>query len=209
VVHALSSSRARDAIEAGANGLVHLYTEPQATPGFADSVKGRGAFIIPTLTVSEGLICGKPRGAEVLGDTLLRPYIRTDLRPLMTMSRPQRGGIKSCEGTHQAIRDLVASGAPVLAGTDAPVPGQTYGASIHLELEALVGAGLTPAQALAAATSATARAFGLEDRGSIRPGLRADLLMVDGDPLSGIRATRRIATIWKRGLHVERVRYPE
>ena len=97
----------------------------------------------------------------------------------------------------------------MLVGTDSPVPGQTYGASVHSELEALVATGLTPTQVLAGATSATARAFRLADRGSIRSGLRADLLLVEGNPTTNIRDSRRIVAIWKRGLRVERTSYGE
>ena len=94
-------------------------------------------------------------------------------------------------------------------GTDSPVPGETYGASVHDELAMMVDIGLTPLQALAAATSAPATSFRLKDRGAIRPGLRADLVLVDGDPTHDIRATRRIVRVWKRGVEVERVRYAE
>jgi imidazolonepropionase-like amidohydrolase len=96
---------------------------------------------------------------------------------------------------------------PILAGTDAPSPGQTYGASIHGELQLLVGVGLTPIQALTAATAAGARAFRLTDRGRIREGLRADLVLVDGDPTINTLDTRRIVVVWKRGTVVERVRF--
>jgi imidazolonepropionase-like amidohydrolase len=80
----------------------------------------------------------------------------------------------------------------------------TYGASLHRELEHLVNAGLTPTAALAAATSATARAFRMSDRGRIRTGLRADLLLVDGDPSKQIGDTRNIVAVWKRGERVQR-----
>jgi imidazolonepropionase-like amidohydrolase len=62
-------------------------------------------------------------------------------------------------------------------------------------------------QALTAATSAAARAFRLEDRGRIAPRMRADLVLVEGDPTRDILATRRIVGVWKRGMAVERVRY--
>ena len=110
----------------------------------------------------------------------------------------------SCDAAPQAIRQLVAAKVSVLAGTDAPFPGTTYGASLHRELEHLVNAGLTPTAALAAATSATAQAFRMNDRGRIRTGMRADLLLVDGDPSKQIRATRNIVAIWKRGVRVQR-----
>jgi len=73
---------------------------------------------------------------------------------------------------------------------------------LHWELIHLVDAGMTPTAALAAATSAAARAFHLTDRGRIAPGMRADLLLVDGDPSTEIRATRNIVRIWKKGVTV-------
>jgi imidazolonepropionase-like amidohydrolase len=68
----------------------------------------------------------------------------------------------------------------------------------------LVHAGLTPAEALAAATAEPARRFGLHDRGRIAPGLRADLLLVNGDPTADVRASRDIAAIWQGGVRVNR-----
>ena len=104
------------------------------------------------------------------------------------------------------MKQLVAAHVPILAGTDAPVQGVTYGASLHEELSLLVGAGLSPLQALVAATSATAKAFHLDDRGMIQLGRRADLLLVEGDPTVDIVATRNIVEVWKKGVPVARVR---
>lgn len=77
---------------------------------------------------------------------------------------------------------------------------------MHGELELLVRAGLSPVQALRAATSLPARRFGLHDRGRIAPGLQADLLLVEGDPTQEITATLSIAGIWRRGDKLSRVR---
>jgi len=84
------------------------------------------------------------------------------------------------------------------------VPGSWNGASLHGELALLVRAGLTPTEALAAATSVPARAFGLADRGRIAPGLRADLLLVRGDPTRDVTATRDIVGVWKAGVRIGR-----
>jgi imidazolonepropionase-like amidohydrolase len=70
-----------------------------------------------------------------------------------------------------------------------------------------VGAGLTPLEALRAATSTPARAFGLTDRGRIATGLRADLVLVEGDPTTDITRTRRIVAVWKRGVPAKRTTY--
>ncbi len=97
------------------------------------------------------------------------------------------------------VRGLRAAGVRILAGTDAPNPGTAYGESLHTEMELLVAAGLTPAEALTAATSDAASAYRLSDRGRIAVGLRADLVLVEGDPSREISATRRIAGIWLLG----------
>jgi hypothetical protein len=97
----------------------------------------------------------------------------------------------------------------VLAGTDAPNPGTAYGASLHQELELLVQSGLTPTEALSAATELPAKVFGLADRGRIAKGLRADLLLVEGNPTADIKDTRRIAGIWKEGVELDRAGYLE
>ena len=207
VVHVLTEAQARDAIEAGADGLVHLFTGDTVSRGFARLAASRGAFVVPTLSVVYGP-CNESIGVRVAADSLLRPYIRPALRSWVSTARPPRAA-RSCDGTREAIRQMVRLGVPVLAGTDAPSPPLTYGVAMHGELELLVGAGLTPVQALAAATSAPARAFRLTDRGRIGSGLRADLVLTDGDPTRDILDTRRIVTGWKRGVAVERTRYDE
>ncbi|MGH2617168.1 MAG: amidohydrolase family protein [Thermomicrobiales bacterium] len=89
------------------------------------------------------------------------------------------------------------AGVPVFAGTDASfVPGFAPGFSLHEELAALVAASLTPRQALEAATVARARWLGvIDDRGTVEVGKRANLLLLDADPLTDIRNTRAIAAV--------------
>ncbi|MET9633361.1 amidohydrolase family protein [Lentzea sp. NPDC006480] len=102
------------------------------------------------------------------------------------------------------VRLLADAGITLLAGTDAPNPGTVFGESLHRELELLARCGLGPAQALAAATSAPARVFGLADRGRVAAGQRADLVLVAGDPLTDISAVRDIERIWRGGTACER-----
>ena len=102
------------------------------------------------------------------------------------------------------VRRLADAGVTLLAGTDAPNPGTVFGASLHRELELLVRCGISPARALAAATAEPARVFGLADRGRVAAGQRADLLLVSGDPLTDITATRAIARIWRAGTACDR-----
>jgi imidazolonepropionase-like amidohydrolase len=103
-------------------------------------------------------------------------------------------------GPIAAAGALRRAGVPVLAGTDATPFVPAHGAGLHRELELLVRAGLGNEAALAAATSVPARHFGLDDRGRIAPGLRADLLLVAGDPTEDVRATSAIVDVWRRGV---------
>ena len=88
--------------------------------------------------------------------------------------------------------------------SDAPAPSLVHGLSLHRELELLVCSGLTPLEALVAATSEPARAFGFHDRGRIAVGKRADLLLINGDPTVNITATRDIVGVWKLGVRYSR-----
>lgn len=98
------------------------------------------------------------------------------------------------------VKQMQASGIPVLAGTDAPAPYVLPGFSLHEELALLVRAGLTPAQALRAATLTPAELLHVEkDRGSIAPGKYADLVVLDANPLEDIHNTTKIDLVYLRG----------
>jgi imidazolonepropionase-like amidohydrolase len=201
VAHIGSERFARGAIAAGVDGLAHLFDGPTVTPDFGEFAAKHGVFVIPTLSVLY-TYCGLPDGPDLLRDAEAMRHVKAQFRSLLEMPAPP--STSRCDAAPQAIRQLSAARVPLLAGTDVPAPGTTYGASLHKELEHLVDAGLTPAAALAAATSATARAFRMTDRGRIRTGMRADLLLVDGDPSRQIRDTRNIVAVWKRGVRVQR-----
>jgi len=201
VAHIGSERYARGAIAAGVDGLAHLFEGTTVSPDFGQFAAKHGVFVIPTLSVLYAA-CGMSDGPGFLKEADTMRQVKPRFRSFLEM--PAEPSKLRCDAAPQAIRQLSAAGVPLLAGTDSPAPGTTYGASLHRELEHLVNAGLTPTAALAAATSATARAFRMTDRGRIRTGMRADLLLVDGDPSKQIRATRNIVAIWKRGVRVQR-----
>jgi hypothetical protein len=93
------------------------------------------------------------------------------------------------------IKGVVDSGGRIFAGSDAPGGLQGYGWGLHRELEYLVRAGLTPYQALQAATVWPAEWLGATESATIRPGQRADLVLLDANPLTDIRNTTRIAGV--------------
>jgi imidazolonepropionase-like amidohydrolase len=100
------------------------------------------------------------------------------------------------ERSIELVRDMHAAGVPLLAGTDVGTFGVLPGASLHEELELLVAAGLTPAEALVSATVAPARFLGLErELGAIEVGRRADFVLLRGNPLEDIRQVRGVVGV--------------
>ncbi|MDQ6801779.1 MAG: amidohydrolase family protein, partial [Acidobacteriota bacterium] len=176
LVHVSTLQFARDAIEAGADGLAHIFNDVPPDSGFGKFVREHHAFVVPTLSVNESG-AGVASGASLVTDSRLQSYLNAaEMESLKASFPPRAGSAHNLDNAMAAVRQLKAAGVPILAGTDAPNPGTAHGASIHRELELLVKAGLTPVEALIAATSAPATAFHLADRGRIAPKLRADLV---------------------------------
>jgi imidazolonepropionase-like amidohydrolase len=111
---------------------------------------------------------------------------------------------------HEARRRNVAklrrAGVTVLAGSDSPNFAHFPGASLHLELRDLVEAGMTPGEALRAATyeSASFLSGAEADFGQISLGSRADLLLVDGDPVADITALDHLRAVFLDGVRLQR-----
>jgi imidazolonepropionase-like amidohydrolase len=208
VVHVHRLEYARTAIAAGADAIVHLFADRVADSAFLALIVERRAFVVPTLSLVASV--GGERGAETLAaHAKIRPYLSgDDIKNLITFRLPGRTHPWfHFDSAATSLRMLADRGVPILAGSDPPNPGTAWGASMHRELALMVRAGLSPTAALRAATSVPARVFGLDDRGRIAPGLRADLLLVEGDPTGDIRATRNIVGIWKHGVRFDREAY--
>jgi imidazolonepropionase-like amidohydrolase len=202
VCHVGTYAEAREAIEAGADGLMHLFVDCSPDPGFGAFAAAHHAFVVPTLSVLVSVSSSNAKGRALASDHLLTDYLAPE--DIQNLRRSFSSSLREAkpmhyEATKESIRQLKASHAVILAGTDAPNPGTAMGASMHGELELLVEAGLTPEDALAAATSKPADCFHLADRGRVAVGHRADLLLVKGDPTSHIADTRNIVAVWKSG----------
>ncbi|MFJ8980364.1 amidohydrolase family protein [Streptomyces sp. NPDC102282] len=174
MAHATSATTVERALNAGVDMIHHVPLDGALPSGTAARYATGGVAAVPTLTMMEGF-------AQL--------------------------GIPGWDyaNAEACVAALRRAGARILAGTDSNhtpgIPVQpAFGVSLHHELELLVRAGLTTREALRAATSLPAQSFGLRDRGVIRPGYRADLLLIDGDPLADIRATRSIRQVWVGGI---------
>lgn len=204
IVHVTTAEATKRAIDAGVDGLGHLFFDRSPTPQLIEDIAASGAFIIPTL-VTLSTAFGNS-AAWLAADE--RVHSRLSKKWLDSLSRSMnvypQGKLEAAYATVRALRD---AGVDILAGSDVsePIPilgGLAHGASLHHELQLLVAAGLSPIEALRAATSTPARRFGLTDRGRIVPGALADLLLVDGDPLTDIADTLSIRGVWHRGVQL-------
>lgn len=157
---------------------------------------------VPTLTMMKAV--SQPPGLGAVFGLLFKPTILWAI----IQSKRRSGGTESYENARDSVTAMYKAGVPILAGTDChdepnspfDVP---HGETLHLELELLVEAGLSNVDALRAATSMPADHFGLTDRGVIEVGKRADLVLIGGDPLQNISATRDIRQVWCGGIKLE------
>jgi hypothetical protein len=204
-VHIGSLAGAREAIADGADGLAHLFVDRDPDADFGTFVAAHHAFVVPTLTVLKS-ITGIGGAAPLADDPRFSGFLTRQELQMLKAAFPRRPGppALSYASAEATVKQLHAAHVPILAGTDAGNPGTAHGAALHRELELLVNAGLTPSEALAAATSVPAKTFHLGDRGRIAQGMRADLLLVSGDPTTDILATRDIAGVWKEGVPLDR-----
>jgi hypothetical protein len=232
IAHADSAAMARMFIQAGGDALAHVLADLEVTPAFLDDLRRRPAFVIATLRATAVVSAAHARQIEADQRELARhprlsPFLDQPTRAAFTRpglladarahsaAAPCAGGRLDFAGALRSVAALHQAGIQVLAGTDTNYPDPRHGnatlnayaghgITLHHELALLVRAGLSPAAALAAATSVPARLFGLTDRGRIARGLRADLLLIDGDPCADITATRNIAAIWRNGTRLHR-----
>ncbi|XP_044721148.1 amidohydrolase family domain-containing protein [Hirsutella rhossiliensis] len=105
-----------------------------------------------------------------------------------------------------AVKQLHKAGVRICAGTSANEEdgmAVSFGQSLHEELQLLAEAGLSNIEVIRAATCVPSALFGLRDRGGIEPGCRADLLLVDGNPLENLAISNKIRRVWIAGVEID------
>ncbi|MFE7117010.1 amidohydrolase family protein [Streptomyces sp. NPDC057654] len=188
-VHAYDPVSIRRAADAGARTLEHCLFETERgieyDPATAELMAERGIAFVPTIS-----------GAM---------HRMRDAAPGMPSPVAARFHKKQVQ-IREVFRNLLAAGAPVVAGSDAGVPQRRFD-GYPADLAALVGEdgiGMTAREALTAATSKAAEHLGISDTGVLAPGRRADLLAVRGDPLSDISAIVQPIVVLAGGVRVLR-----
>jgi imidazolonepropionase-like amidohydrolase len=201
-------------VAAGIDGLVHMVRDVEMNDALIAEIVEQNVYVNPNMS--------NPRRATQVGTPpwltpadplfrLLTETVAADELAKMQAAFRQRDAQAAAAARERYVileRSLVklsAAGAKLVLGADTGVEDHLFGLAEHLELTAMVDAGMTPAQVLIAATSRAAESLELDDRGSLVPGKRADLLVLDGNPLDDIRNTRRILSTFINGVEIDRV----
>jgi hypothetical protein len=206
-VHATTVETARIAVEGGADILVHSVGDREIDDGLVEQIVRRRVIYVPTLIVGQSYREVRMRAVEfepiehecapprTIGSFDVLPALPESALPRPAEPPPNRLPIEQ-----RNLKKLADAGAVIAAGTDAGNTRTLHGPSLHRELVLMAGAGLSPMQILVSATANGARLMGREaELGRIEPGFRADLLVLDADPLDDIRHTRRISMVVRGG----------
>jgi imidazolonepropionase-like amidohydrolase len=211
--HVFYHADAEGLVAAGVDGLVHLVRDVEMSDALVAEIVARNVYVNANMS--------NPRRSTQVGIppwltpadpmfALLNGSVAPELIAKIEASFRQRDSQAAADARERyailerSLRKLDAAGAKVVLGADTGVEDHPFGVAEHLELEAMVDAGMSPAQALVAATSRAAEYLHLADRGSLVPGKRADLLVLDLSPLDDIVNTRRISRVFIGGVEIDR-----
>jgi imidazolonepropionase-like amidohydrolase len=205
-VHATELLVAKAALRAGADYLVHSVFDQAVDEEFIALAKQNDVLYSPTLFVSQGYPLALSNQWEATPEELNRadPEILAamdDLTDMPADKRPER--VRKLMANPPAetapivamqnLRTLMDAGITVVMGTDAGNIGTLHGPSIHREMWLMEASGLTPLEVLRAATTNGAEVLGLEGEiGAVSPGMLADLVILDADPLADIGNLARV-----------------
>jgi imidazolonepropionase-like amidohydrolase len=207
--HATTLADQKAVVRAGVDVLVHLIQAEKVDDELIALLKEKQPYWATVITLGDSTaVCqNDPFFEQALPDLVItRIRANTERRPLTANCGPL--------GANEAMREeiirynfprMVAAGARVVLGTDTGVhPGHTFGSGEHLEMARWVELGLTPMQAIAAATQKPAELLKLRDQGTLTVGKRADFMILEANPLDDIRNTRRIVDVYLGGVLVDR-----
>jgi imidazolonepropionase-like amidohydrolase len=202
---------AKGLVAAGIDGFTHLVRDKDMDDELVREIVRRRVVIMPTLQNAErGRNTEPPASLAAWLNGSARDAIGADLVARILTAYGGRTAAQAAAARERyailqrSLKKLSVAGARIVLGGDTGLQDDPFGFAEHRELELMVDAGMTPMQALAAATSSGADYLRLKDTGILAPGKRADFVVLDGNPLEDITNTRRIAQVFLRGRTVNR-----
>jgi imidazolonepropionase-like amidohydrolase len=210
--HVFYLEDAKALITDGVDALAHSIRDRPVDAAIIELMKKRGTFYVSTFTVDESsfrfadepALLDDPFLAGALSPEALQQF-RSDEYRKKVAADPNLPRIRAALATGMGnLKALQAAGVKIAFGTDSGAnPARIAGWAEHHELEMMVKAGLSPMEAIVAATRGSAAMLGAKDRGTLEKGKRADLLVLAADPLEEIRNTRKMVSIWHGGREVQ------
>ncbi len=210
--HVFYHEDAAGLVDAGIDALAHMVRDREMDDALIAAIVRRGVYVMPNLGGTERTTyAGTPPWFEEPG---LMALLRASV-PAAVIDRMRATFIAREAAAANAARERYAilqrslaklnkAGARIILGSDTGLEDHFFGYAEQRELEAMVGAGMTPAQVIVAATSRPAEYLGLRGWGRLAPGTRADFLVLAGNPLDDIRQTRRLEAVYFDGREVNR-----
>ena len=208
--HLFYLADAKDLAASGVDLIAHSVRDARIDAAFAGELARRGLCTCPTLMREVSAFTYADEPAFFADPFFLREADPAVVAELRSPGRRERARANPATARYREalevasanLKTLADAGAPVAMGTDSGPPARFQGYFEHEELRLMVEAGLTPTQALVAATSGAARCLGLTDVGRLEPGAWADFLVLSDDPRTDIRRTHSLESVWIAGNRV-------
>ena len=207
--HATTLADQKAVVRAGADVVVHMVQNEKLDDEYLALLKEKKPYWATVIGLGDPTAVCRPDPffeQALPGSVIARIRATVERRPLAPSCGPPSPNAPAREEIMAwNFPRMIASGARIVLGTDTGIqPGHTFGSGEHLEIARWVQLGLTPAQAIQAATLRPAELLGLKDSGSLAVGKRADFIVLDANPLDDIHNTRKISSVYLSGAKLDR-----